>query len=193
MRYISLVMLRWGVSVYTPFLYPPNQEVRDMKPDVCSGNVCAFNRVGLLSLCLLVFTGFLIISGCSGFAKIRSIPGYEQQVGFKELEKNWKSYDILYTGLSDNRPEAVLFITKAEDRFIEAKTWKRITDQESLSKVIDLIRLGSRYSPGLWKIQGPDDNAFGYVFSGRRDITIKMVDKNTLKINRLAPLPSGPA
>ena len=134
-----------------------------------------------------------MVTGCSGFAKIKSMPGYEQQVGFKELEKNWKRYDILYTGLSDNRPEAVLFIVKAEGRLIEAKSWEKVTDKTVLSKVIDLIRIGSRSTPRLFKIQGPDDNTFGYVFSGRNDISIKIVDKNTLQVNSLTPLPSGPA
>ena len=144
--------------------------------------------------CLAVMTCFILFSmtGCAGFAKIKSIPGYDQRIGFKELEKNWARYDILYTGLSDNRPEAVIFMIKAADRVVEGKTWIRIEDKAVLTEIIDLIRLSARYDPRLWKMEDPGGRDLGYVFSGRNDIVIDVGDKNTLYIRPLIPLPGGP-
>ncbi|UCF72186.1 MAG: hypothetical protein JSW35_08285 [Deltaproteobacteria bacterium] len=143
---------------------------------------------------LLVF----LISGCAwvkGYGKIRLQSGPGKKVTTQELEDNWHNYTIYYAGyyggLSIKHPSAVMFDPKNDKRALVGDRWTKVQDQETLSRLISSIQSQkARYYPRLWRILGPDDQFYGYLFSAWRQVplVIKVLDDKTMFVYDL-PMP----
>lgn len=147
---------------------------------------------------IIVLVCVFLMAGCSwlrGYGKLRLQPRGAREVTIQELRENWHEYTIYYAGyyggLSLKHPSAVMFDPEQDDRALVGDKWTKVGDEETLSKLISSIQSQrARYYPRLWRILGPDDQLYGYLFSAwdRVPVVIKVVDERTMWVSNL-PLP----
>ncbi len=134
-------------------------------------------RYFVVLICLSLF----FISGCAllkGSGKIWA----ERKVTIQDLEKNWNDYAVYYAGLSEENAAALMFDFRNDDRKLLGKAWTEVKDKKTLSKIIGWIQTYTRYDPSVWKILGPNDQLYGYVFAPRTHILMRVIDDHTLYV-----------
>ena len=151
-----------------------------------------------ISSATILFVLLFFMSGClSSFGKIRSQSGNGERMTIDDLEKNWTDYTVHYAGISPNRSSGIMFDPKNDDKTLlpgSNDRWKKIEDKKTLSDVIGWIKVqdSTGYNPMLYKVLGPDDQFYGYLFSGRSDVTIEVFDDRTMFVNDFPdPLSDG--
>ena len=132
---------------------------------------------GLISL--------FLIYGCSwlkSYGKIRVLSRHEEKVSLQELEKNWQDYTIYYAGLSVGTAAGIMFDPKNDDKTLISDKWIKIEDKETLLELIGWIQTYIQFDPRLWKIVGPDEQFYGYLFCACNHVVIKSVDDTTMYV-----------
>lgn len=142
-----------------------------------------------------VLVSILFMSGCSSlknYGKLRLQSRHEKKVTIEELKENWHDYNIYYAGyyggLSIKHPSAVMFDPKKDKKALVGDKWTKIEDRETLSKLISSIQSQkANYYPRLWRILGPDQQFYGYLFTAldRVAVVIKVVDDKTMWVFNL--------
>jgi hypothetical protein len=143
----------------------------------------------------LLFLLFLI-SGCSwlkGYGKIRLQSGPEKMT-VEQLEDNWSEYHVYYAGhyggLSIKHPSAVMFDPKNDSSRLVTGKWTKVEDKDTLSKLISSIQSQkAMYYPRIWRILGPDDQLYGYLFTALDQVFVKVVDEKTMYVYNLPEPP----
>ena len=150
-----------------------------------------------ISLATILLVLFFLMPGClSSFGKVRSQSGNGERMTIDDLEKNWTDYTVHYAGMSPNRSSGVMFDPKNGDKILlpgSNDRWKKIEDKKTLSEVIGWIKVQDfpDYNPILYRVLGPDDQLYGYLFCGRSDVTIEVFDDRTMFVNDLPDPLSG--
>ncbi|MBA7648984.1 hypothetical protein ES703_56776 [subsurface metagenome] len=129
-----------------------------------------------------------LVYGCAGYGKfvIQSSPG--ERVSIEELQKNWNDYTIYYSGLSETRPRGIMFDPKHDNRRLVGDQWIKVEDQQMLSKLVSWMQFPKRGYPELYRILGPDDEFYGYLYhNGHRRAVAKVVDDRTMYVYDLTP------
>jgi hypothetical protein len=110
----------------------------------------------------------------------------------QKLRENWQNYHILYAGLEPNVPSALIFDRKDDDRKIIGERWWELRDAKALSDTIEWIQqqINGPYYPIVYKIIGPDNHLYGYMFTAWNHAVMRQVDEKTLSVLDL-PVPPG--
>ena len=126
----------------------------------------------------------LAIFGCASYGKMRPMG---QELTIEMLRKNWQNYDVYWTGLSEVRPTGILFDPKDDDKRItfERDKWFRVEKEDSLSMLIGGMQANWVFYPILYRMLGPDDSLYGYIYTGYRNVVTKPVDQKTLRVYNL--------
>ena len=117
---------------------------------------------------ILLIALLFVVAGCGSYGKLRLQQGPGETPTIQQLKENWQNYHILATGVEPNVPSAILFDRKDDGREIIGERWWELTDGKSVSDTIALIEgqvTGGRFYPRLWKMLGPDDHLYGYLFT----------------------------
>ena len=137
----------------------------------------------------------VLMSGCqliTNYGKLRLQYGPDEKMTIQRLEERWQDYDVYYAGVHVQLPSAVIFDPKDDDRkLITHERWVHIEDREELAEVLLWLwgdETSPEFSPQLWKILGPDDQLYGYMYTPWDHANIKMVDEKTLWVDDI-PLP----
>jgi len=144
-----------------------------------------------ISLIIIFFVLLCFMSGCLGsFGKIRPQSRKGETLTIDDLEKNWTDFTVHYAGSSPNRPLGVMFDPKNDAKNLlpgSNDRWIKIDDKKTLSEVIGWIKVQSfaDYNSMLYKVLGPDDQFYGYLFCGSTDVTIEVFDDSTMFVNDL--------
>ena len=140
----------------------------------------------------LVFTGVIILSlsGCIGMGKYGklSIVSKGTAVKIQDFIDHWQDYDVYYAGLSYKSPSAVLFDLKEDGKRIMPDKWTHVTEKKALEEIVHWLDANIDFPPSLYRILGPDNRMFGYLYSYYNAVYVKAVDPDTLWIQNL-PLP----
>lgn len=124
-----------------------------------------------------------LMCGCSwlkSYGKLRVLSRHDEKITIQELEKNWQDYTIYYTGLSVDTAAGIMFDPKNDDKILTGDEWIKIEDKETLSELVGWIRTYIQFDPRLWRILGPDDQFYGYLFFAWGHVVIKVVDDRTM-------------
>ncbi|MBW1672926.1 MAG: hypothetical protein JRF06_04870 [Deltaproteobacteria bacterium] len=76
----------------------------------------------------------------------------------------------------------IIFDPKNDDKTLTGDKWIKIEDQEILSALIGWIQTYIQFDPRLWRIVGPDDQCYGYLFCACNHVVIKSVDDTTIYV-----------
>lgn len=136
---------------------------------------------------VLLLCSFFAFAGCGNYGKLRLESGPGDTMTIQQLEKNWEQYDIFVMG-QPNLPAAIIFDRKDDARVIVGERWWALRDHKTLSETISKIKLqpvvGS-YDLRLWKMLGPDDHLYGYMFTSWDSAVMQIVDGKTMKVQDL--------
>jgi hypothetical protein len=131
-----------------------------------------------------------LISGCSSlksYGKLGLQYGHGKKVTIQELKENWQDYIVYYAGLSIENPSAIMFDPKEDKRKLEMhEWWVQVKDQEKLSELILWIQADIQFEPLIWRILGPDDKFYGFMYTAWTHVLIKVVDDNTMWVDDLS-------
>ena len=81
-----------------------------------------------------------------------------------------------------------MFDPKGDDRKLISDKWIPIKDQVELSMLVRYMRSNYHFHPVLWRVLDPDNDFYGYIYSARQDVVMKVVDDQTMWVDDL-PLP----
>jgi hypothetical protein len=137
-----------------------------------------------LAIALLI--GFA--SGCStvkGYGKLDYPQRTEPKMTLDQLVKNWQDYHVYYSGVWEGYVYGVMFDPKNDDRkLVGHKWWAPVETQEDLHQMI--LRIDAfPFEPQLWKILSPDNHLYGFIYTFRYPVMIKVVDDRTLWVDEL--------
>jgi hypothetical protein len=133
-------------------------------------------------LALLAAVLLSVLSGCAWFksyGKVRMVPREEQKTTLQQLTVTWQDYTIYYTGLSIGTAAGIMFDPKNDDKTLVSDTWIKVEDQETLSRLINVVTSYVQLYPRLNRILGPNNQFYGYLFASGFPV-FKVVDVNTM-------------
>ncbi len=130
----------------------------------------------------------VFVLGCAGdYGKIKTVEEGEMTVA--TLVANWSNYNIYYAGSKPEIPIAVLFDPKNDGKNLQVDPrWERVTDEKTLRQMVNFIRLQTPKGvnmPRLWKVLGPDDTLYGYVYTILVKLVITPIEQNTVRVENL--------
>jgi hypothetical protein len=147
------------------------------------------NRYAYMTIIGLMI--MLLFSGCAsmlaGYGKLRPQPMRGKGVTIEELEENWKDYVVHYAGLNVGSPAGIMFDPKYDDRTLTGEKWIKVEDKKTLSELIGWMKTYTEFNPRIWRILGPNNEFFGYLFypSHRMyadNVVIKVIDDKTMYV-----------
>lgn len=147
--------------------------------------------VGLMSLILL--------PGCSGYGRLSLVSGQARDaVTVERLIENSNDYDVHYSGYAVNNPSGIMFDPKADDRMlVPSERWIKIKNSETVSEVVGWIKVHDYpwYDPKLYEIVGPDNDLYGYLFTGWQHVKLEAMETGKLFVYDLRSPPQyyGPS
>lgn len=141
---------------------------------------------------LLLFSVFLIfMHGCMSpkeYGGIRPVSSPENTVTIAEIIKGWQNYSIYYADVNPAYPSAILIDPKGDELRLTNDRWVPVKKQDELIELIKWIDMDIDSPPDLLAVLGPDEQVFGYLYTGWHHVLIKLVDSTTLWVDD-SPLP----
>jgi len=144
-------------------------------------------RIGFVLLISL----FFVVAGCGSYGRLRLQYGPAETMTIQQLKENWEKYHILATGVEPNVPSAIIFDRKDDGREIIGERWWELRDYKAVSETVDWIEAQEPvggYYPRLWKILGPDEHLYGYMFTAWDHAVMFVGDDKTMRVMDL-PVP----
>ena len=131
------------------------------------------------------------VIGCAGTVKLHSEERGAQASLIQELLAKWEGYTIYAAIWPGEKPVALLFDPRSDDRIILADGWSKVDTYTELASLMKWMPSGQ--SPRLFQVLGPDGHLFGYLYAAVPAIQTQVVDARTLRFYRVKPPPSpGP-
>jgi len=137
-------------------------------------------RIFGFGLILLVASVFIV--GCATFGVLRPIKA--EDVTIETLTKNWTNYSVYMTGLDMGEPTGIMFDPKADDKALtgDSDRWYKVESEESLSKMVGWMKFNKLYYPFLWAMVGSDGQLYGYIYTGSKRVSMKLVEDKTMLV-----------
>lgn len=141
---------------------------------------------------IVVFTVIaLYCTACGPSAHYGRLAIDGPDVTIQQLSARWQDYYVSYAGVDVTLPNAILFDPKGDDKTITLhKYWSQVHDQEELQDLLTWIQSFKWEPPRLYKIIGPNNRVFGYLYTLDTSAHIKVIDDNTLWIDDMTLRPS---
>lgn len=144
-------------------------------------------RIALMAVVLMY-----IIPGCSGYGKLGLQSRYGDDVTIEKLQEKLPDYTVYYAGYAVNNPSGIIFDPKNDTKtLMPSERWTKLNDKESAIEVISWIKIqdSSDFYPRLYRILGPDDQFYGYLYSAWNHLLTKVIDGKTLWVYDLPDPP----
>ena len=145
-----------------------------------------------IGLAIMTIVLMVIITGCSGYGKLRLQSRSADDVTVEKLQENFSDYTVYYAGYALDNPSGIMFDPKNDNRtLMPSERWTKIEDKESIIEVISWIKIqdSSFHYPRLYRILGPDDQFYGYLYSAWDHLLTKVMDDKTLWVYDLPDPP----
>jgi hypothetical protein len=148
-------------------------------------------KIDFRKKCFLVLPLLLVFSllSCSGnYGRLVAQWRPEDENTIRDLAGDWGKYLVYYAGPSTSFPSAVMFDPKEDGRKLVPDKWVPVTDRAQLNEIVEWLEFRPIFRPVLFRILGPDGNPYGYLYSYKTDVLIKVTGDNTLWVSDM-PLP----
>ena len=141
-------------------------------------------KCGIYCLFLFLCSSVLTFE-CMAWGRYGQIKPAGPEMNIEQLAAHWEEYHVFWAGV-ESQSAAIVFDIKGDDKVITLhKYWAPVKDKSQLSKTIGLLqRAGS--TAALYKIIGPGDQIFGYIYKSTPSPLIKVVNEKTLWVDRIA-------
>ena len=128
----------------------------------------------------------LILTGCAGYGKMKTMPRSESESLIKDLIANADQYTVHYHGNSEKIVSGLLFDPNNNGKSIQPKgyLWAPVSDPQAMKEIVGWIRIDdwNGYSARTREIVGPEGDLYGYLFTGWSRLVIKAIDENTVEV-----------
>jgi hypothetical protein len=140
---------------------------------------------------LLIMTA-MFITGCGNYARFvhesssLTTTYDDSRMTINKLKEAWREYHVFYSGVKPHMSNGILFDPKHDDRVMrpDGLLWVEVNDEETMNELIRWTAGFDKYRAGLFRIIGPNEQFFGYIWY--TDIyhttTAKVIDDNTLSV-----------
>jgi hypothetical protein len=128
---------------------------------------------------------FVAVAGCANYGKLRLQSGPGETMTTQQLKENWQKYYILATGVEPNVPSAIIFDRRDDGREIIGDRWWELKDYKAVAETIAWIEAQNQpapYYPRLWKMLGPDEHLYGYMFTAWDHAVMPIGDDKTMTV-----------
>jgi hypothetical protein len=128
----------------------------------------------------------MLVAGCGAgqnYGKSVAASMGPDPMTIETLIENWQDYHIYYTGLSEQQPTGVAFDMKNDDKILDCSAWTKIEDKKTLTYVLGMMKTFMTGAQKLFKILGPDDQLYGYVYTPLDGARTKVTAPNTLHVS----------
>lgn len=100
----------------------------------------------------------------------------------KDLIDHSSDYHVYYWGYDLNTASGIVFDPKADPNTINVGFgWEQIEGRETVETVVEWIDIPHvDFTPTLYRILGPDDSFFGYLFTGWSHVVLKATGPGVL-------------
>lgn len=137
----------------------------------------------LIRYSTIILTLLLFAFGCAmgHYGRITREYASTSGLSIETLKENWQDYDVYYAGIAEDNPRGIMFDPKSDDRKLTGDRWVRLEDKERVSRVILwLENMGPELRPYLFRIIGPDQQVYGYIYTQTNNVVSRAVDDKTL-------------
>jgi hypothetical protein len=148
-------------------------------------------KISRLIAVVFACVGLVLLVGCAemgSYGRLNPVYSKTDGISIQIIMERWQDFDIYYAGLSTQNPSAVIFDPKGDGKKIVTDKWILLEDKERISEAVHWISKGDYLNAVLYKIIGPDDQPYGYMYTAWNHVYMKLVDENTLWVEDL-PLP----
>ncbi len=143
-------------------------------------------------ICLAVIAMILSFP-VSGFAwfnnygKIRLQPWRGEKMTVQKLKEKWQDYTIYYSGMSTDFAGSIMFDPKDDERDLERhKWWDPVKDKEELEEIVFWINTYyDHFYPRVWRVLGPDNQFYGFMYTAHDHVLIRVVDNKTMWVDEM--------
>lgn len=119
------------------------------------------------------------------YGRLSTGPWGGHSMTIEKLYENWGNYYVYYSGVNKGLLGGIMFDPRDDGRkLVGHEWWTKVRDRELLSELLIWISFHP-YQTRLYKILGPDNELYGYLYSMRSDVLIKKIDDKTLWIDEL--------
>jgi len=138
------------------------------------------NRRFAFGLVLLVASVFIF--GCANFGVLG--PTKTDSVTIESLTKNWTNYTVYWTGIDIGEPTGLMFDPKADDKALTGSgdRWFKVESEESLARMVRWMQFNHIFYPVMYSMVGPEGQIYGYIYTGSKRTTMKLVDDKTMLV-----------
>jgi hypothetical protein len=137
------------------------------------------------------FVLVILISGCSGYGKLRLKSEYGRMT-IQYLEGNSGDYSIYYSGYSPGNASGIMFDLEGGNRtLLPSNRWIELQSPKEVSEIVSRIQTEDfpAFCPELYSLLGQRGEFYGYLYAGWHCIVTKQTDKNTLLVYNLPAPP----
>jgi hypothetical protein len=131
---------------------------------------------------LILLAASVFLFGCAGYGVLS--PTKTDSVTIESLTKNWTNYTVYWTGIDIGETTGIMFDLKADDKALTGSgdRWFKVESEESLTKMVGWMKFNTLYYPSLWAMVGPDGQLYGYIYTGSKRVSMKMVEDKTMLV-----------
>ncbi len=141
----------------------------------------------LSSLFFIVFFLLAALAGCVDSGKYGKFRPAGRDMTIEHLVKHWEDYNVYWAGVSVRLTNAILFDPKEDDlTFSPQRFWDPVDTEAELSEVMRWINNFGAEPPSLYRVIGPGDRTFGYLYMLPTSPLIRVVDERTLAISNIS-------
>ena len=140
--------------------------------------------MGMIALGL---TLSLFISGCmgtTGRGRLDTFLSDGGKLSIQALTDNLQDYDVYYSGYYAGDATSIIFDRKDDDRTIRLTetSWIKVSDPKIITTAIHGIEANNDFYPRVWKVIGPDNQPYGYLYTGWHLVNVRSSSKNMITI-----------
>lgn len=137
-----------------------------------------FFKVSVLFIMVALFA--FACATPKGATRFEPVAHRDTRAALSDLRQDWRNYSISYGGGSVGLASALIFDPKDDGRHLVGERYLKVEDEETLDRVISVIRSYVTFTPTLYRIYGEEGELFGYVFTAHFRPFPRKIDDRTL-------------